>query len=173
MVSVRKKAATAAAVLICVCAVWGLVYLLFQPFIEKAETGLEIDAQRLSRLENLIAKSRQQESDWELYRPAFAHRESNHEVILNQWVDGLLGFSSEHEINFTKLEPQGVRRSKKEKRNEMRLYLAFTGEITDFTALLNYLREKEVLSRIEFFVIKQDKQPGDFFFEMILGKAAL
>ncbi|MFA5167816.1 MAG: hypothetical protein WC530_04720 [Candidatus Omnitrophota bacterium] len=93
------------------------------------------------------------------------------DVALQDWVNALLRFASENGMTFEKIEPDKLRTKNKEQ--EMRINLAFRGDIQKLLYFLQYLMQTNPLANVERMKISQTEEKKDYFYELVLEKALL
>lgn len=164
----RKKILTASAASAAVLVLYLAITALFAPLVDSRAQRLSETRESLARARANLADQDALAREWEANR-SLLESQGGTEALLNQWVKDLLDYAASQGMVFTKLEPQGERKGSG--RDEARLYLAFQGDAGKLAALLYFLREKDPVSRIETFVMKQDDGQGRFSFELTLGKA--
>lgn len=163
----RKQGISAGAALIVVFTVFSFVQMLFAPALEKKETALSEQRASLERLSRNLSQKDFYEEQWLQHQKLF-EADAAGESLVNAWVKDLLSYASAEGIAFSKMEPQGVRKTGS--RDKVRLYVSFQGGIEVMTDLVTYLMEKDPLSEVESFVIKGEGTPGRFTYELVLGK---
>jgi len=163
----KKKLYTAGTAFILAFFLHKIVLLFFQPALSAELAELREKQTVLIHSQKVLTQKELYGAEWERHKDSFVNA-SGSEAVLNQWVKELLAYSSSQGLVLTKLEPQGKRKSKSGE--EVRLYLAFQGDISKLAGLLYHLREKDPLSSVESFVMKKEEEPGRFLYEMVLGR---
>ena len=146
-----------------------LAFLFFSPLVRSKKEVLEEKRTQLQSAEVLLSRKETIEKEWRekksLLPPA-----SGPDEALNLWVKEILSQATSQSLTFTKMEPQGLK--EKDGRKEIRLFLAFEGDIRKLLYLLYHLLEKDPASRIEAFSIKGGEERA-FSYELTLGKILL
>jgi len=93
------------------------------------------------------------------------------DAALQDWVNTLLRFASENAMVFEKVEPDRLRTKNKDQ--EMRINLAFKGDIQKLLYFLQYLMKVNPLASVERMKISQTEEKKDYFYELVLEKALL
>jgi hypothetical protein len=145
------------------------LWLFFSPLLKSKKEALEEKRALLQSAEALLSRKEVLEKEWQA-KIALLPPASSPEEALNLWVKELLGQATSQNLTFTKMEPQGVK--EKEGRKEVRLFLAFEGDIRKLLYLLYHLLEKDPLTRIEAFSIKEAEAKA-FSYELTLGRILL
>lgn len=167
MEHLKKQGISAAAALIVVFAVFSFVQMMFAPALMKKETALREQRASLERLSRNLSQKDFYEEEWLQHQKLF-ETDTAGESLVNAWVKDLLSYASAEGLAFSKMEPQGLRKTGS--RDRVRLYVSFQGGIEVLTDLVTYLMEKDPLSEVESFVIKGEGAPGRFTYELVLGK---
>ncbi|MBI4115339.1 MAG: PilN domain-containing protein, partial [Candidatus Omnitrophica bacterium] len=109
----------------------------------------------LASMWELIARKADYEKEWGKFKDRM---EKPHD----QWTKTFLDYSQKESVLFEKIEPE----------SESRLYLLFGGDITQLLRFFYYLLEKEPLTQIESFSIRQDDEIKGLIYEITLAKNA-
>lgn len=149
---------------------YGFLRALTAPLERSKGEELARRREALQEAQALLSQRESYESEWEKTK-ALLPKTQTPEESLNLWVKELLSFAQSEGITFTKLEPQGMK-EKEGGRKELRLFLLFQGDIRKLIHFLYFLLEKDPLSRIETFSLKQE-ETKNFTYELTLGKALL
>jgi hypothetical protein len=169
MESVKEKAINLGVVLIVGLLSFFTLSIFFSPLLRSKKETLEEKRKLLQSAEALLSRKEALEKEWQ-EKKALLPSASSPDEALNLWVKELLGQATSQNLTFTKMEPQGLK--EKDGRKEIRLFLAFEGDIRKLLYLLYYLLEKDPLSRIESFSIKEG-EARTFSYELTLGKILL
>lgn len=167
MAELKKKIYSGGAAALLALAVFFLVQALFEPALAGKKAALETGEASLSRLQGMIERRGEYETEWALYQGFF--EDAREDDLLNRWTRGLLDYSSAEGLHFMKLEPRGVQKNGKDR--ELRLYLSFRGGAETLAKFLYHLHENDPLSRLDSVVMRTGDAPGQFFYELVLGKA--
>lgn len=149
---------------------YGFVQVLMAPLQKSKEAELQRTREAFQDAQRLLSQRKSYETEWEKAKVLFPPSQTQEEA-LNLWVKEILSYAQSEGVTFTKLEPQGVK-EKEEGRKELRLFLLFQGDIRKLIHFLYFLLEKDPLSRIETFSLKQE-ETKNFTYELTLGKALL
>ena len=140
--------------------------LFFLPLLKSKKETLEEKRALLQSAELLLSRKGDLEKEWQ-EKKSLLPSSSSPEEALNLWVKELLAHATSQNLTFAKMEPQGVK--EKEGRKEIRLFLAFEGDIRKLLYLLYHLLEKDPLTRIEALSIKEGEAKV-FSYELTLGR---
>jgi hypothetical protein len=142
---------------------FSIVKSLFSHSFDQELQMLMREKSRTSQMEQLRAQKSEIQAQWEQKKAAFESAISQEES-LNLWIKEISVFGQSQGIVFAKLEPIN---------NEAhleRLFLSFEGDIRNFLAFVNFLIEKDPLSFIESFSMKQNENKK-MDYEMTLARA--
>lgn len=167
----RRRIFTVTAAMFLALLCYGFVQVLMSPLRKSKVEELERKRETFQETQLLLSQRKSYESEWEKAK-ALLPKTQTPEEALNLWVKELLSFAPSEGITFTKLEPQGTK-EKEAGRKELRLSLLFQGDIPKLIHFLYFLLEKDPLSRIETFSLKQEEETKAFSYELTLGKALL
>lgn len=167
----KKRIVTLSTILLLSLISYGFVQVLMAPLQSSKEAELQRTREAFQEAQSLISQRKSYESEWEKQK-ALIPKSQTPEEALNLWVKDILSYAQSEGITFTKLEPQGLK-EKEGGRKEIRLFLLFQGDIRKLIYFLYFLLEKDPLSRIEIFSLKQEEETKNFSYELTLGKALL
>lgn len=167
----RKEIFTLSALVLLALLSYGFVQVLTAPLLRSKVEELERKKEAFQESQSLFSQRKSSESEWEKVKTLLPKTQTPEEA-LNLWVKELLSYAQSEGITFTKLEPQGTK-EKEAGRKELRLFLLFQGDIRKLIHFLYFLIEKDPLSRIETFSLKQEEETKIFSYELTLGKVLL
>jgi len=166
----KTRIATLATIFFLALLSYGFTRILFHPLVQEKERELQEKKEALREIEQLVSQKASYASQWE-NKKALLPISQTPEEALNLWVKELLSHAQSEGITFTRLEPQGVK--EKGKGKALRLFLTFQGDIRKLIHLLYYLNEKDPLSRIESYSMKEEEGTKTFTYELTLERALL
>lgn len=144
------------------------IWLIFIPSIRSAQDQLERSARVLEGDRALLARKPALESEWESKRIYFQEGQESDE-ILNNWVKDLLASAQSQALIMEKLEPTGIKTGPEGRR--LTVFLSFQGDILKFVRFIYQIIEKDPLSRVESFGMRQEDTAKGLNFELMLAKA--
>lgn len=149
---------------------FGVFKVIFGPKLMMLADERDQKRDQLEAYEELIRQEGQYKKLLEPFNLQSKDRQTG-EVVLQDWVNTLLHFASENGMTFEKIEPDKLRT--KDREQEMRINLAFKGDIQKLLYFIQYLMKTNPLANIERMKISQTEDKKDYFYELVLEKALL
>lgn len=177
MHTLKRKAPSAIAVLLIASLSYGFSHILFSPVIESRQRALIEKRTEFHETTKLLSRKKESEAEWEKLKSTLP-KAGTPEEVLNLWVKEILSLAQMEGIVFSKLEPEGISTGGGSSfggkgKGEIRLLLGFQGDIRKLVRCLYALLEKDSLSRIETFLLKQEENTTAFSYEMNLERTLL
>jgi hypothetical protein len=166
MEKLKEKVPTLAVIFLSSFLGFLLVSFLFSPFLESQKKELFQKQSLLFQYRGILHKKESLKKNWETYKNSFPKTLSSEEA-LNLWAKELLSYASSEGLTFTQLEPLGV------KKNEIRLFLSFEGDIRGLAHFLYFLLEKDPLSWVHDLRLVSEEKSSFYRYELTLGRSVL
>lgn len=142
------------------------VRMLFHPSLVQQAAEFELRKAKLVRMQELISHQDAYASEWDKIKNRLPSADPGE---LNRWVQDLLRYAESEKITFTRIEPQGLKEG--DDGQELRLFLAYEGDIRRLIRCLYHLRQEDPFSRLLSLSMKKEEDSKSFRYELVLGKA--
>ena len=144
-----------------------VVTLFFIAPIRRLDTDIEKLSKLVQEERVLVAGKPALEAQWQK-KKGVLDQGLDAEVVLSAWVKDLLSVAQSQSLALEKLEPAGVKTGVSGK--TVSVFISFQGDIRRLVGFIYRLAEEDTLSRIDFFIIRQEEGSKNFFFELTLAK---
>jgi hypothetical protein len=168
MVRLNKKYKTYLIISVAAILTGSLIWFVGSASIKDLNHKVNQAAQELRENEDLLSKKPLLQSEWES-KKAFFESGSNQDDIFNTWVKDLLTLAQSQSLSLEKLEPVGTKTDSEGKR--CTIFVSFEGDMTKFTQFIYQLIQKDPLSTVESFGVRQQEDSKTLLFELLLAKA--